>query len=457
MNASSHDRDQELISAWLTGRLQDDDSEVLQNRLRNSVEFRSEFLAQCQLDAALREVAGQRQSEAIRVLPELAHEVDVEAVVSRWGGRREWIPALIAGIAATCLVVLLGWGLLARSAVGSLGHVATIESVQGIVSLRDGSKERFLAADSHTQMRSGMLLLDGESAAVQARLFDGSLLSIIGPAQVSLESSTTRRCIKLRNGTLTAEVRPQRRSNPLIIETPTAVVEVLGTVLSVTAGPDRTDVEVDSGKVRLERLADGATTEIASQHQCVATFNTSESLRSFPSRTESPNWRRSFVEVPPEKWKGDWIPATRERPGAMRAVPCVMGRQRNDASSTLAPIIHYGVTVRPTDTVDLGRVTENTRLRFTLFVSESTRLQMMMGLKKSDGRFGGNFELRMDSDDGELLPSGLRRFNIPLSNFTPLMPKHPRPEVGDQPYLLLITTLTNNVGMELSEIELVSQ
>ncbi len=51
----------------------------------------------------------------------------------------------------------------------------------------------------------------------------------------------------------------------------------------------------------------------------------------------------------------------------------------------------------------------------------------------------------------------VRRLTIPISSFQALAEKHPVLNSGDEPSLLLITTFGEDVGLEVSQVEIVGR
>jgi hypothetical protein len=74
--------------------------------------------------------------------------------------------------------------------------------------------------------------------------------------------------LRLDAGLLTADVTKQNSGAPLVVTTPQAEIVVLGTRFSVACTPESTRVEVREGRVRVARLSDGASAEVAAE--CVA-------------------------------------------------------------------------------------------------------------------------------------------------------------------------------------------
>ncbi|MFN3486123.1 MAG: DNRLRE domain-containing protein, partial [Planctomycetota bacterium] len=76
--------------------------------------------------------------------------------------------------------------------------------------------------------------------------------------------------VHLARGTLSASIVRKPPSAPLTFRTPHAEAAVLGTELTLCAGPSSTRLEVREGKVRFRRLEDSATVDVTAGHYAVA-------------------------------------------------------------------------------------------------------------------------------------------------------------------------------------------
>jgi hypothetical protein len=106
--------------------------------------------------------------------------------------------------------------------------------------------------------REGMLIEPGDfiETGPTGRVvvsFEGELTSLeLKPtSQLELSSWNGGKRLVLSQGTIDATVARQRPFRPLIITTPNAAATVIGTRFTLTATTNRTQLEVDEGKVRL--------------------------------------------------------------------------------------------------------------------------------------------------------------------------------------------------------------
>jgi ferric-dicitrate binding protein FerR (iron transport regulator) len=132
--------------------------------------------------------------------------------------------------------------------------VAEVVAVEGEVWRVGPAGEEVCPAG--TPLRSGdTLRTGGPTAGAALRYPDGTRVALGGDTAVTV-SSPGFKLLQVSRGDVSADVAPQPAGRPMGVETPDAVVEVLGTQLTVSsAGGKRTDVGVSHGEVRVTDLA----------------------------------------------------------------------------------------------------------------------------------------------------------------------------------------------------------
>jgi ferric-dicitrate binding protein FerR (iron transport regulator) len=436
-----------LLNSSVDGELTDADESALQALLRDDAAARRRYLQFMQLHAELHWDHGADAS--LLVTPE--HQSPGS---SRFDGNAtqrvgSWIILAVA-IAAGWLMTV-GWFAVddgADHGSQTAPTIATLEMTQGTVSFRAAGGQLLTLDRRGQDLTAGTLLVEGETSAAQWRFLDGTLITASGDAEISFDDDG-QKVIRARQGMLTAEVQPQLTGAPLIVETPTARVEVLGTVFTLAADPDTTRINVAEGRVRLKRLVDGETVEVSQQQSCVASLDARSDLSPEVPLEPQIGWQHRFTQPPPARWKGVWQAPDGNLPARVRAVACLVGR-KHEADYT--PIVHYGISARRVEEMNLGSLPTDGVLRVRLRTERPAKLHIMLGLNRADGGFGGNFEVKLPRDAGTPQPDGWRELIVPLADFQPVVPRKPDMPISARPYLILITTYGDDAGLEVSEL-----
>jgi len=170
----------------------------------------------------------------------------------RWG-----IVALLGSVAAA--------GLLVASVVVFLKPAMVLESVAGEVRLDDRPAKSgdAIVAGQNVETRG-----PGSKAAI--RFADSTMVELGEQTLVRDLRETGGKRLLVAHGAVAATVAKQ--SQPMIIETKSGEVRVLGTSLRVVVDPEllQTRLEVTQGQVQLTRWADKKTVEVSSGHFAVA-------------------------------------------------------------------------------------------------------------------------------------------------------------------------------------------
>ena len=453
-NASEHAELDRLLNAAIDGELSEAEETALENLLRNDSDARRRYLQLMQLHAELHWDHG-AQAALLTSGDEPRLRPVVDGQSSQQTNRSGLMFALVlAAVAAGILLPLVRLVAPGSDVVTpKRPAIATIEISQGSVAFRDLTGNPIEVVQGQPSLPAGTLIVEGESSAAQWRFLDGTLITVTGDAEIDI-SEDVQKMLNVRRGTLIAEVQPQPQGKPLIIETMTARVEVLGTVFTLAAHSEQTRINVAEGRVRMKRLVDGETIEVPQEHSCVASLDAREKLQPELPSDPAIGWSHRFTQPPPESWRGDWLAAEDDQPARVRAVPCLMGRGRE---SDRKPIVHYGISARRIDGVDLGVLPKDASLRLRFRSAEPARLLIFLGLHRDDGGFGGNFEVKLPRGAGTLQEDGWREVKVSLDEFHPIVDRKPMMPHRARPYLILITTFSDDVGLEVSELAIESR
>jgi hypothetical protein len=295
------------------------------------------------------------------------------------------------------------------------------------------------------ELPTGIIALEGESASVQLRFDDGTSLTLCGDSELEFSDDGQKR-LALKSGSLSVDARPQSTGRPMIVRTQTAEIEVVGTVFSLSADTQATQLSVETGLVRMRRLADGKSVDVAESQTATATLDSIESLQVRTPQTPATSIRYLFTEPLPSNWKGERLSADATNPGRVRAVPCVAGRKADGA-----PVVQYGMSVRGHNgRVAALRPVSMLTLRFRS--DQRVPLRVMLTVQRPNGSFGGNFEKSVGINDGEESADGWRRVTLPLSEFRPLISRFAKPPENGEVSLVFLSTFQVSAQLEVTEL-----
>ena len=422
-----------LIQRLLDGRLTPAEHAAVNQRLRDDADLRQHLRDIAEQAVAMGDMARQRETDTPVRFP------SIKADHSHW-------LALAASIAVLATSAWLWLG-------SRESPVLTLVDSSGTVVWNHGGEMHVNVSDGE-KLAAGTLETLGETASAQLQFADGTIISLTGESELSF-SEEDQKLLVLRKGSLSAQVKPQPRGHPMIVRTPSAEAEIIGTTFNLSARPDDTLLKVDEGLVRLKRLADGTSIDVPAQSSAVASLNSS--LKLDPAVTPEPltRWRFDFTTaVPPQIWRGIW----HDSPEGSRMVASPYVAQKSKEG---AVVTHFGVSIRtgylnpPLALV----VTEKSVIRYRLKQDAPAPLQLMLITNKPTGGFGGNFECKIGS--AELRPDaeGWCELEIPINRFKPVdrhphVPaRHPTP-VGNIVASFLLSSFKLDTGLTITHFEL---
>ena len=360
-----------LIQRLLDGTLTPAEHAAVNQRLRDDAELREHMREIAEQAVAMGDMA--RQLEADRPSGSL-HVAEKRATFTHW----------LALAASVALLASSAWLWMGRRD----APVLTLVDSSGTVVWNHGGEMRVNVSEGE-KLAAGTLETLGEAASAQLQFADGTIISLTGESELSF-SEETQKLLVLRKGSLSAQVKPQPLGHPMIVRTPSAEAEIVGTTFNLSARPDDTLLKVDEGLVKLKRLADGSSIDVPAQSSAVASLNSS--LKLDPAVTPEPltRWRFDFTTVvPPQIWRGIWHDTPEG--GRMVASPYVAQKTKEGAVVT-----HFGVSVR-TGYLNPPLALVVTAMIFPFFPAEGAYTRMFNDVHEGD----------------VLLPSPLVRNDVP--------------------------------------------
>jgi len=429
----------ELIELVLQETASDEQRRELNARLLANAEDRRLYLHRLNLHSAL------KRQFAYDVEPETPSQLDLASSgrdsdntprgptirLARW---------LWAAVAAAAVLLIAGAYLFRPSA---QPPIATITEVNGALQWTgDGGR---VAGDleAGSSLRGGTLeLLSADSWAVLT-FRDGSTVTVSGQSTLTI-SEDYQKQIHMREGSLSASVAPQPRGRPLLIHTPTAKLEVLGTQLNVDVEAASTTLRVNEGRVRATRLADGSVADVPADHQVVvsASRGTELKVRRRPESVRS--WRSS---LPSGVIYGKWIPQGGQTAGTLRTAPVLLNPGKERVTLHVAAISVSRCPAPPVVPASGGRF----RVRGRIVASGDVYFGLTM--KHVKGGFAGKYVAARRLDLPEKTEQYLD-FELPLKEFRPQEREFPNSPVGLELVDWSCFTYNHDAGLSIASVEL---
>ena len=281
------DDSSKIIECYFLGTISEAEMERLDAQLLSDAAFRDTFTAMARLDTNLRQTALQLEDELPNQRISLAKST------------------LWAGLATAAALVVTTWFLLWPKN-NHFNNFARIVEVGG-GSLRwtgDGGE----VTDTLTKglaLRGGTLESLSATSWAEIAFEDGSRMSLFGQSAMTISQSNEGSIIRLREGSLSADVATVPERKPMRFLTPTAEAEVLGTQFTLRADSSSTRLNVYEGRVRATRLVDGRTQDVPADHFVVAAADTAESFVVLPCEHYVDTWKSA---LPYGIGHGEWHP-----------------------------------------------------------------------------------------------------------------------------------------------------
>ena len=281
---------------------------------------------------------------------------------------------------------------------------------------------------------------------------DGSTVMISGTSMLTFADAGQKE-LRLREGIFSANVVPQPNGKPMLIHTPSTLLQVLGTQFDIEANQTSTMLNVTEGTVRVRRLSDGREVDVSAMHRVIAEGGGDLTLQSVP---ESVNHWKSQLHLRPGNY-GKWLPATPQRAAAQKAIPLVPSKN---------PSVTLYLLGIPVSRSDGPAVVVRSDSQFVVRGRMDKPAKVYFGIAVSDinGEFAGKFRGDLESQQpiSKLDENGRFEVVYRLSDFT-LDPcvRDRKEELAARPDELVLngvwafTHTASPSGLEVSEVELI--
>ena len=286
----------------------------LQDLLRDDPQAQKLYLAYIDLHVDLKHVFAAEAGVAPARKFRWSRAKRLPAAAHRRGSRLGWA---IGALTIACGLLFAFF--VVRENSFSQQPAPEIIAITGDVRLMSGDGQSRAAAAGMTLSPDDRIVASGAGASARIAYDDGTQLTLVNDCAARCVAGR-RKHVALDYGIVSAQVAPQPAGQPMLIATPGANVEVLGTRLAIVAASDRMELDVAEGRVRLTRLSDGQTVDVAQGQRVVASDHSQLAVRT--STDPRDQWTADFENGIPAGWTGS--PAATELPdnarGAIQAV-----------------------------------------------------------------------------------------------------------------------------------------
>lgn len=447
-----------LTRAYGDGTINQIELERLENLLQNDAQARQYFLIEMNLIDALEEISLVAQAG-----PESENQLVSPTTRShRW--RFASMPWVSLTVLASSLLIIVNvfWQGTGTSKIG------TITELHG--SVRWTGQEGIVV----TQLQPGDSLTGGTLEVLAAdgwasfRFHDGSIVTISGQAEVVLSDRDQKRLL-LRRGSFSANVEPQPTNSPMVVQTPAADIQVVGTQFNVMARATETELKVNEGRVNFLRLSDGKVLEVPSGYFAVASLDTDENFVAKALGARATSWNSRFHSNT-DVMHGYWKPSLSELQNKLKqavlkgelseAEALTKFKESmniNSVGSVWAKPSKMGCLVWLDVTEEDGKrvlLTETTRIRVNGRVYNSARLEMGVSTYAANDGFSGKYSYEIPIRKLNLSEEGKFEWVVDVDD---LLSETGKSAVGFLVHDWWCVTDSNTAKLEIDHVEILEQ
>jgi ferric-dicitrate binding protein FerR (iron transport regulator) len=362
-----------LVLRYFDGDLNAAELTELNERLRTDDSCRQRFMEFCTRGMLVREIFDPERQANLR------RETATPRIQERQTANRKWRRLGSLALAASLLAgVMIGWWFFNTPESRVIG---SLEMVSGDVRvLTVGGEVR--SAESGSLINSGdTVRASGERDQAVFTFADGTKITLIGDTSVTLSDGGKKSAV-VHHGNLAVLAKPQPKELPLVLATPTARIQVVGTQFLLEARRDHTDLSVIEGRVRVTRVDDNQSLEVAGGKRLLTKDRAVFAVQDIPKPPE--RWELDFEDGLPTgmsrgRFVKDGLPAGSQ--GAVAAVRADHGKYG----------IHYEIATPESWSRGLFAIHDASHLHFTYKIERPDWLNVFIIVREPNGPFAGNY------------------------------------------------------------------
>ena len=201
----------------------------------------------------------------------------------------------VAGVAAMfCLWIGLSYFAVNGGSGSKSPAFARITGMEGLIEWSAEAGPIINDLSVGDPLNEGILEGLNSNSWVKIELNDGSEAVISGVSKLKFSQDEGSKVLRLSQGYLSVNATPQPEDKPMLVFSPGARAEVLGTQFNVVASPESTRYTVNEGLVRVKRIDDGSVQEVSANHYVVAKLKSEDEFKSVLLKDYSEEWKSEF-------------------------------------------------------------------------------------------------------------------------------------------------------------------
>ncbi|MEM7391302.1 MAG: FecR family protein [Verrucomicrobiota bacterium] len=343
--------------------------------------------------------------------------------------------------AAAAALVLLGVGFLF---VKPDAHptVVRVESLHGKIHWTGNGGRVIDDIKPDTELGGGTFECFTSDGWLELVFPDETRVTLSGQSMLTL-SDFGQKELRIRRGAFSIKARKQPPGKPILVFTPSAKAEILGTQLNIVAEPLSTRIAVNEGRVRVTRVADGQTEDVTADHYVVAALEQHTAFKAVPRQKSVDAWRDS---LPKGITYGKWDPPAEGRAGSVRATPML----HREPDKPDKPMLLYVAALKlSVDDQPPTVIRDGARLRVRGRLRSDHAVVFGFTATHARGGFAGKYLVYRDIKAGD-------RFEvvIPLADFKRKREQFPESSVGLEVYDFWMVSLHKDVGLSIEHVAL---
>ena len=319
---------EELIDRHLRGELDEHEKERLAEWLDSDAAARQEFVERVQWDTELSEVLREGEHSPSDMDSLIAQQSSLKDDAAKAKFLRRMLAAAAMVIVALSASLIFQRAQTERPSVetdnvaeqprASEPSIAKITGLSGALIWTGDRGQIVRDITVGTDLAGGTIEGLAPDSWFELQFHDGSTVMISGTSLLTF-ADPGQKMLRLREGRLSANVEPQPDGQPMLIQTRSAVLKVLGTQFDVEADLASTVLTVSEGSVNFRRLSDGSEVDVLAKH--LVTTDSDNGLLPVLVPDSVHTWK-SQLHLKPESY-GKWQPATEQHPASLKAIPLI--------------------------------------------------------------------------------------------------------------------------------------